>query len=202
MARAHSAIMRPHCRHTCSPIRGIGFAAVICFGLAHLAGAQASETITATARLKSRGGVEASAPVTITINRFSTDKERDAILAALKDGGTTGVRNLLTKRDQIGSVQVGGVSTALKYAYARTTAGGRLITAVTEKPIAFVGGGVPGAPDRAGFDLGLVMVEVMSSGAGHGELVPAAKVKADAQGAIVTDDYGADVVQLSDVVKK
>jgi len=180
----------------------IGLVGVFCLGLAPFPAAAASETITATARVKGRGGVEASAPVTITINRFSTDKERDAILAALKDGGTAGVRKLLNTRDQIGSVQVGGVSTALKYIYARTTGGGRLITAVTEKPIAFVGGGVPGAPERAGFDLGLVMVEVMSSGAGHGELVPAAKVKANADGAIVTDDYSADVVQLSDVVKK
>jgi hypothetical protein len=195
--------MRPLCSHRCSRIRAIGLVTVFCLGLAPLTRAQASETITATARLKSRGGVEASAPVTIVIDRYSTDAERDDILAALKERGTAGVRNLLITRNQIGSLQVGGVSTALKFIYARTTAGGRLITAVTGTPIAFVGGGVPDAPPgRAGFDLGLVMFEVTSSGAGRGELVPAAKVRADAHGAIVTDDYSADVVLLSDVVKK
>jgi hypothetical protein len=33
-------------------------------------------------------------------------------------------------------------------------------------------------------------------------MVPAAKVKVDAQGAIVTEDYSGETVQLTQVVKK
>jgi len=182
------------------PIAPIALAALLGFlpsGLAH-----ASETITATAHVKTAGGVEASAPVRIEIDRFSTDGERDALVAALQRRGTEGVRSVLATRDPIGSVHVGSVATPIKFASVRTTAGGRLITAVTGSPIAFMGAGVPGAKPTAGFDLGLVIVEVAASGSGRGELVPAAKIRADEQGAIATDDYSGEVVQLSNVAGK
>jgi hypothetical protein len=167
-----------------------------------LARAQAGETFNATAQVKSGGGASASAPVTVVIDRFSTDAERDEVLSALKQGGTAGVRKLLGTRKTVGSLRVGNSNTAIKYVYARTTADGRLITAVTDVPIAFVGAGLPGAPPTTGFDLGLVIVEMAKSGPGHGELVPATKVRVNEQGAIVTDDYSGQVIQLSNVVRK
>jgi hypothetical protein len=169
--------------------------------LAPRAGAQAPETISATAHVKTSGGVEASAPVQITVTRFSNDRERDQLLAALRKDGTSGVQALLAKAEQVESVQVGSSQTPIKYIYARTSAGGRLITVLTGTPIAFVGAAKPDAPPKAGFDLGLVMLEV-GSGGGKGEMVPAAKVKLNAQDAIVTEDYSAEVVRLSNVVKK
>jgi hypothetical protein len=164
--------------------------------------APAGTTITASARVKSAGGVEASAPVTITIDRFSSDAERTAILDALKRGGTGGVRTLLASRDRIGSVQVGSSVTPIKYAYGTPTADGRLITVVTGSPIAFVGAGAPGAAAKTGFDLGLVLLEVATSGSGKGEIVPAAKVKIGDKGEIVTDDYSSEVVTLVNVTRK
>ncbi len=77
-----------------------------------LARAQTSQTITATANVKTGGGAAATAPVSITVDRFSNDGERDEVLATLKKGGSESVRNLLTARSQIGSVRVGNVSTA------------------------------------------------------------------------------------------
>jgi len=62
--------------------------------------------------------------------------------------------------------------------------------------------GLPGAAPKAGFDLGVVMLEVATTGPGHGTLVPATKVRMDEGGAIVTEDYGADVVRLTNVVGK
>jgi len=73
---------------------------------------------------------------------------------------------------------------------------------VTGSPIAFIGAAAPGAKPRAGFDLGLVILEVMASGPGRGELVPATKVRLDDKGAIVTEGYSDDVVQLSNVMGK
>jgi hypothetical protein len=46
------------------------------------------------------------------------------------------------------------------------------------------------------------MLEVAESRAGQGELVPAAKVRVTEQGAIVTEDYGSEVVRLSNITKK
>ena len=163
--------------------------------------AQTTETISADASVKSAGGVKASAPVVVTIKRYSTDADRDALVAAVKQGGTA-ARDLLAKRDDLGTVQVGGRQTPIKHAYARSTGGGRLITVVTAVPIVFIGGGLPDAKSKAGFDLGLVLLETAASGAGKGELVPATKISANADGAIVTQDYSGDVVTLSNVTRK
>jgi hypothetical protein len=168
-----------------------------------LARGQAKETITAEATVKSAGGANATAPLTVTIERFATDAEREALAAAVKQGGTAAARDLLAKRGDVGTIQVGAQRTPLKYAYARDTGSGRLITAVTAVPIAFIGAGLPDAKPKAGYDLGLVLLEVSASGPGHGELSPAAKIRVDDQGAFVTEDYNAaDVVMLSKVVRK
>jgi hypothetical protein len=177
----------------------IAIAAVLSLTLP--AGADAAETITATAKLKTAGGLEASAPVSVVVERFSSDAERDELVAALKQGGTR-ARDLLFARNPIGSVVVGKTNTAIKYANVRTTGDGRLITVITATPIAFIGAGLPGAQPKTGFDLGLVMLKVATSGAGHGELVPATKVKFNELGAIVTDDYSEEVVTLSNVIAK
>jgi len=171
-------------------------------GLVPFARAQAAEVFTAMAQVKSAGGVAATAPVSVAVDRFSTDADRDEIMAALKKGGTEAVRLLLLPRPPIGTLKVGNELTALKYIYARKTPGGRLITAVSGSPIAFVGAGVPGAKPKTGFDLGLVILEVTASGPGHGELVPATKVHLDDKGAIVTEDYSGEVVKLSNVTGK
>ena len=171
-----------------------------CPALFRVPGRAEAETITATAHVKSGGGAELSTPVTIVIDRFSTDAQRDELLAVLKQRGTAGVRELLLLWKAIGTVRVGATNTAIKYAYSRTTAGGRLITAVTGLPIVFIGAGLPGAKPKTGFDLGLVLLDIAAAGPGRGEIAPAAKIRLNEQGAIVTEDYGVEAVQLSNVV--
>jgi hypothetical protein len=166
-----------------------------------LASVQASETITATATLKTAAGVTTTAPVSVIVDRFSTDSDRDEVLAALKKGGTDAVRSVLLTRPAIGTIKVGTSVTSIKYAYERVTPEGRLITAVTSSAIAYVGAAAPGAKPKSGFYLGLVLID-MAKGTGHGELNPAAKIRLDDKGAIVTDGYSDDVVQLTNVVRK
>ena len=187
-------------RFTLARINPICVVAALC--LAPLARAQASETITATANVKTRSGVTSTAPVSVIVDRFSTDRDRDEVLAALKKGGTDAVYSLLLVRPSIGTVKVGDTVTAIKYVYERTTAEGRLITAVTGLVIGYVGAGAIGAPPKSGYYLGLVLLEVAAKGPGRGELVPATKVRMNEQGAIVTDGYSDEVVQLSNVVGK
>ena len=90
----------------------------------------------------------------------------------------------------------------IKYAYARSIGDGRLLTLITADPIVLLGAGLPDAKPAAGYDLGLVLLEVAASGPGKGELVPAAKVKIDAQGAVVTEDYSGETVQLTQILRK
>jgi len=164
----------------------------------------AGETYTATAQVKSAGGVTASAPVTVSIDRLSTDQDREALVAAIKKGGTDAARALLLPKPPIGTVKIGAQSTAIKYAYSRpgSGGGGRVITIVTGSPIAYIGASVPGAPVKSGFYLGLLALDVAASGPGHGELSGAAKVTVNDQGAIVTQDYSGEAVQLQNVTGK
>jgi hypothetical protein len=133
---------------------------------------------------------------------MSTDSEREQVLTALKAGGTARIHALIDKWAAIGTVQVGSSKTPVKYAFAQPGGGGRLMTVVTATPIAFVGAGLPAAPSRAGFDLGLLFLDVPASGAGHGELAPATKIALNKDGAVVTDDYGTATIVLSNVTAK
>ena len=156
------------------------------------------ETFTATASVKSPDA-SATSKTTIGIERFSTEAERSAVMKALKDGGTAAVRPVLSGMKDSGYIELGQRRTPIKYAFARPTGSGRLITVVTADPILFLGAGVPESKPRAGYDLGVAILTVDASGKGEGELAPAAKVKMNEAGAIVIDDYGAEKVWLKDV---
>lgn len=160
-----------------------------------------TENFTAVAMAKGAKIGAGVANMTLTVTHFATDAERDALLAAVKKGGTAAARTLLRAKPDAGTLNLGRRPATIKYAYARNTSGGRLITIVTADPMVLLGENLPDAKPTAGYDLGLILLDLTSS-PGKGELVPAAKVKLDAQGAIVTEDYSGETVVLSQVVKK
>ena len=161
-----------------------------------------AETFTATATLKTKAGVQMTAPVTVVVNRLSSDTERAAVMEALKKGGSPAVLQALKAAGDVGYIEVGERKTTLKFAGSRPLGGGRLVTVIAPSPIAYLGAGLPDAKPKAGFDLSLAILEVKEAGAGTGELVPAATVKLSDTGAIQTQDYGAETVLLSNVQAK
>jgi len=176
------------------------FTTLFACAVALVSGRASAETFTANATIKPATGAAISAPLTATVTKFAGGAERTALLAALKKGGTA-ARDLLAKRPDVGSIQVAGRSTPIKYAYAHAAGADRVITIVTAEPLHFVVGAHPDTKVQAGHDVGVVLIDLSSTPA-HGEVALAAKVHADAQGAIVIDDYGDDVVRLTDVVAK
>ena len=72
------------------------------------AAADRAQTFTATATVKTAAGGTATTPLTVVVRQFTTDAERDELMAALKQGGTASARALLAKRGGLGTVQVGG----------------------------------------------------------------------------------------------
>src|SRR5262245_25990060 len=159
-----------------------------------LAHAQA-DTFTAATAITTGG---ASAPLTVVVQRYTSDRERKNLVEALKKGGTAAAHALLVKGRDIGSVQIGERQTAIKYVYSRKTLTGRQVTAVTAVPIAVVGAGTP----AAGFDLGLILLDLDASGPGHGDLLPATKIRINEEGAFATADYTGVVLRLANVVAK
>jgi len=186
-------------------VRALRVAAIAALSIAvigDVASAQkaAGETFTATASVK-RGGAGLTAPVRITVNRMSTGSEREGVVAALKAGGTSGLRTKLASMPDVGMLRLADRVTPIKFAGERTTPDGRLITVATATPIVYLGAGLPEAKAKQGFEVAIAIFEVKPGGGGVGDLSPAAQVGLDQGGAVVIDDYGSNVVWLTNVAK-
>ena len=168
---------------------------------ASLRGQAAAEVFTATAAAKGAGGAAVSAPVTVTIDRKMTQSEAESLMAAFKTGGAAALRKGLAGIPPTGSVRIGsGTATPTRFTIERPTPGGRLLTILTDRPLLFIGAGVPGAKPKEGYDFAVIDIEVDAKGSGSGTLAPAAKIRMN-QGAFVVEDFGTEVVQLTAVKK-
>jgi hypothetical protein len=177
-------------------------AVVVSLPCATLAQAPAgAESFTATATVKSASGAEATAPVTITIDRKMPTAEADQLMAAFKSGGAAGLRKALAGVPPTGSVQLAeGAPTPARITIDLPMDKGRLISIVTDKPLLFLGAGVPGAKPKDGYDFAVIDLEVDASGAGSGWLAPAAKITLKGS-AFVVQDYASESVRLVGVKK-
>jgi len=160
-----------------------------------------AETFSATAAVKAASGAQATAPVTITITHKMSQAEADKFTSAFQAGGIAALRKALTGVAPTGSVQIGsGKPTPTRLTLERPSDRGRLLTIVTDQPLMFVGGGMPNAKPKEGFDFGIIDFVVPASGNGSGTMSPAAKVTVK-QGVFVVDEYSGELVQLTDVKK-
>lgn len=162
----------------------------------------APKTYTATATVKTAGGASMTAPVTITISRWTTDAERTAAMAALKKGDAA-LKAALEGMKATGTIQVGGRSTPLHYARTLSTGAGTLVTVVATQPIAYLGAGIPEQKPKTGYQYAFATFEVDGAGKGTaGDLAPAAKLKLGPGDAVVVDDYGVEAVRLTAISSK
>jgi hypothetical protein len=160
-----------------------------------------AETFSATATVKTAGGATATSPVTIVLDRKLSQADSDRLAAAFKEGGAAGLRKALGGAAAAGSIRLGsGEPTPARIVVERATDKGRLLTVVTDKPILFLGAGVPGAKPKEGYDFAVLDLEVDAKGNGGGTLAPAAKVTVK-QGAFVVEDYAQELVRLTGVKK-
>ena len=159
------------------------------------------ETFTAAAALKGAGGATISTPITVSISQYTSEGDREDMLAALKKGMAEASAFLARKKD-LGSIQIGARQTTIKYAYAYMTPTGRLISIASIVPIALPDTGAPQAQPRAGFDVGVIFLDLPASGPSSGQVIPNASVKVDADGSIVAEDASGDVVRLTNVASK
>ncbi len=180
----------------------VALPAVLLVASTSLRGQSAAEVYTATAAVKTAGGASASAPVTISIDRKMSPREAETLTAAFKSGGAAALRKALVGVAPTGSVKLGGASaTPTRLTIERASGKGRLLTMVTDQPVLFVGGGMPDAKPKEGYDFAVIDIEVDGSGNGAGTLAPAAKIKLN-QDAFVVEDYGGvEVVRLTAVKK-
>jgi hypothetical protein len=169
-------------------------AAMVLTGQAALA---QGEAYTGMAAVAGGAADKSSVTLTVVVRRYASSAEREALIAAVKKGGAGSAHTLLAKRDTIGTVDVGGRKTPLKYAYAFDMNGRRQITLVTADPVA-----MPNVKHEPGYDVGFILLDVDASGSGVGEFVPAAKAHVDEQNAIVTENSSVGMLRLTGITRK
>jgi hypothetical protein len=156
---------------------------------------------------QSSGGAGALASqFVIAIDRYNTDKERDALATALKQGGYPAFLPALRKSPLVGHIKAGTQQFDIRYAYQREATGssagkGRTIVIVTDKPVYFVGGGRADAKPREGYEVAVAQFDVDDVGLGKGTMAMAARVKPGGPAGVEIDDYAEKPVQLSTVRK-
>lgn len=180
---------------------GVACAGLVALATSNVQGQKGAETFTATASITTAGKAAATAPVTITIDRVMPQGEADKFLGAFKSGGAAALRKSLAGVAPTGSVKVGnGAAITTRMTIERQTDKGRMLTMVTDQPIAFLGAGLPGAKAKDGYDFGIVDIVVDARGSGVGAVSPAAKVTVR-EGTFVVEDYASEPVRLTGVSK-
>jgi hypothetical protein len=183
------------------PPRGlVAWAVLIAFAAAP-APQTGVETFSATAAIQTAGGASATAPVTIDVTRKMSQQEADTMTSAFINGGVAGLRKALAGVTATGSIQIGsGKPTPTRLTLERQTDRGRMLTIVTDRPLMFLGAGLPEAKPKEGYDFGIVDVIVDATGGGTGTISTAAKV-AVRQGVFVVDDYSGELIRLNNIKK-
>jgi hypothetical protein len=175
---------------------GFAFAALLTAGLSGVVLAQSyPRTLIATADVAGPTG-SAKAEFKIQIERLMLDVDFNRVAEALKFGGYPKFLPALRDLPPVGYVQVGERQTVLKYARMRRDGQPRLVLG-TDRPIFFVGGGAPDAKPKAGYEVGVIELEVDAQGNGQGTMAAAARVRPGPDGGVVIDDYATSPIRLS-----
>jgi len=161
----------------------ISLFAVFLFAITANAAAQdQKESYTAFVIDKSRAALNNSATVRITIERWTTEEERAALVTALANEGHEGFVKVLHSQKQTGFVRsqqaadtVGGLPRIVTRFARKTTENGKtIITVVTDRPMR-----AKEAPEYKKFNVSALRLELPADGKGTGLAYVALKVSYD-----------------------
>jgi len=156
-----------------------------------------------TAWAVNMGGAIKSGTVQITIERWSTPEERDALIAAFQMGGQDELLKALTKAPKVGYIRVPQtLAYDLHYAYQWPAEdGGRTIVIATNRKIsAWEARNQPRSMD---YPFELIQMKLDAKGEGEGKLSFATKIYVSEDGkSIALENYGTTPVQLKNVRAK
>jgi hypothetical protein len=157
----------------------------------------APETFRAQAKATTDAGLAGAAYVDIHIDKYSADKDRDAMVATFKSGGYPALVTALRQAPQVGTVKVGADTFVVRWAREqRSGENKRTISVVTDKPMIFVGGGSVNAKPREGYELAVIQFDMDDSGVGSGTMAAAAKIKPGGPNGFEIDDYADQPIKL------
>jgi hypothetical protein len=179
---------------------------MVALAMAPAAGAQtpntknsAPETFKANGYVAGAAGAAAS-EITMQVDRYSTEADRDAVANALKHGGYPAFLTALRQAPPVGKVTVAGQTVDIRWAREQVLTNSRSIVLITDKPVFFVGGGATNAKPRAGYEVAVMEFTIDNSGLGvKGTMAAAARVKPGGATGVQIDDYGDKPIQLKGI---
>jgi hypothetical protein len=160
------------------------------------------ERLLATSVNMSNVGRTAAGRIEIVIERWSSERERNELIATLKDKGSDALLSKLQKMPRVGYIRDangGSIGWDLHFARERKLDdGGRQIVLATDRPIsaweAF------NRPRSADYDFTLADIRFDGDGKGVGKLAVAAKISTnDKTGAIEIENFSSEPVRLTEV---
>jgi hypothetical protein len=138
----------------------------------------------------------------IHIDHYTEDRDRTALLAALTKNGYQAFLPAFRKVPVVGYLQIKDQKWDLRWAAQQQADKRQVVTVATDKPIYFFGGGNADAKPRAGYELGVIRLDVDDIGMGKGTLSGAAKVKPSGDGkGVEVDDYAGTPVPITTVTR-
>jgi hypothetical protein len=144
----------------------------------------------------------AATSLMIHVNKYSTEKDRQKLLDALRTAGYQTFLPAFRKAPVVGYVQIKDRKWDLRWAQLQPSGTGTVLTAATDKPIYFLGGGDVDAKPRAGFEMAVIRLDVDSIGMGTGTFSAAARVKPNKDATSVEiDDYAGEPAKLTSVTR-
>src|SRR4051794_34885184 len=146
-------------------------------------------------------GNPGASQVEITINRYTTDDERDRLMSIFRENGPSGLLKALQSEPPVGNIRApGSLSYDLRYARQLPgEEGGRRIVLATDRPVGFA----EAANNSRTLEYPFTLVELRLDKDGHGEgkLSIATKLTLN-DNVLVIENYADQPVMLTDVRKR
>jgi hypothetical protein len=163
---------------------------------------QPIERLLATSVNMSNVGRADPGRIEMVIERWSTERERDELIATLKEKGSNALLDKLQKMPRVGYIRDangGSVGWDLHFARERKLEdGGRQIVLGTDRPIS--AWEAANRPRSADYEFTLADIRFDGDGKGVGKLAVAAKITTNPKtGAIEIENFSSEPVRLTDV---
>jgi len=182
-----------------SPVVALSMTAAFALSIAQPAATTTpGETFHLSATASPAGAAEGSvtAKMVIRIDRYTPEHAITTMTDGLKYGGYPGFLKALREAPPAGSLAVAGRRWVIRWARQVPEGTERAITLVTDKPVFFIGSGLPDAKSTAGFEVAVVELRVDEKGAGMGTMAAAARVRPGGDTGVRIDNYAASPLAL------
>jgi len=141
--------------------------------------------------------VSTTAKLTVHLDQLMRESNHERLITALRQGGYPSFLPLFRRLPVVGYVELNQRKVDLRYARSQPTDTGERLILVTDGPLFFLAGGAPDAPSRGGYALSIIDLQLDAGGAGSGTMAAAARIKPDADGNVVVDDYAENPITLT-----